>query len=268
MRAPHVRWQFLLCAFWVLAPFTSCKQSIEYRIIEVEKSAAWQPGDLILKDGSRIAADTITPTTLAAATAEPIAVVGFIQNGRPVGIGIKVSTASGTTAAWATSGTLAYAADIPAQRGTMAHRNTGKENFSYLVDYYKSNGSAAPKDDALTHCPVFRYAETYGTTSGVFPSLEGTPYETGWFIPSLNELYEIYQFRDRIRRTFYILHDCNTDPSTHISTLPSHSYWSSSQSSDMATQAYQISFYESYTQEIVLSLDKSQTRDIIVVHTF
>ena len=102
----------------------------------------------------------------------------------------------------------------------------GSDNWEYIC-------SIAPEgtQDAATNYPIFNFANTYGTTAG----LTGTDYETGWYVPSVAEVYEVYKNKEVIQTSL-------TKAGGFTIGISYCYYWSSSQSASFNFYAYMVYF--------------------------
>ena len=66
----------------------------------------------------------------------------------------------------------------------------GSDNWEYICSV-DPTGTA----DTATNYPSFNFANTYGTTAG----LTGTDYADGWYLPSIAELYQVYENKTAIQ---------------------------------------------------------------------
>ena len=97
--------------------------------------------------------------------------------------------------------------------------------------------------DPATNYPIFNFANTYGTTAG----LTNTDYETGWYVPSLAELYEVYKNKEVIQTSL-----------TKASGFKFGSweyYWSSSQCTSYKFTAYRVRLDDGRVSDVVKDCD-------------
>ena len=117
--------------------------------------------------------------------------------------------------------------------GTFSGNTDGSKNWGYICEA-DSVGTQNP----ATNYPVFDYALTYASTSG----LNGV-YSTGWYVPSLYEMYCIYRNRTAINKA---LSACGKTQLKGV-------YWTSSQDSsrnvpfDAADFQFNESWYGDYS---------------------
>ena len=83
--------------------------------------------------------------------------------------------------------------------------------------------------DPATNYPAFNFANTYGTTAG----LTGTGYESGWYVPSIAELCEVYKNKDVIQTSL---------TKAGGFTIGTSYYWSSSQRASSYAYVYLVDF--------------------------
>ncbi len=184
-------------------------------------------GDIILKDGTRVAVADVSSYTIDESN-KPVAVIAYFNDsGIAIGLGIKrnssfldwtcskvcyntsltdiISTVSGD----ATSG-YTFTGDLD-----------GSDNWEYICSV-DPDGSV----DAATNYPAFDFANNYGTETCGFDATDELA--SGWYIPSISELYEVYKKKSVIQSSLN-----KADGFYFIERTPL--YWSSSQCAEYAT---------------------------------
>ena len=198
-------------------------------------------GDIILTNGTKVSVANVATYTIDENN-KPIGVVAMISDvyGVPIPkvIGLQKSA---STLMWAPENTTGYNTKFtnivctPSQTGTGAAltatftRDTeGSGNWAEIcaVD---QEGTQAP----ATKYPIFNFANTYGTTAG----LTGTGYESGWYVPSLAELCEVYKNKEVIQTSL---------TKAGGFTIGTSHYWSSSQNASYYNDAYLVNFSNGY----------------------
>ena len=117
---------------------------------------------------------------------------------RTLGVGLK---RSGHEMKWCLNTANGYSTDIttiqciPSESAgayTFSGYKDGSDNLSQIAAFLANNGSA---DDTGTagNYPAFEYAKNYGSTNGCTGA-----YASGWYLPSIAELYQIYNQRNSI----------------------------------------------------------------------
>ena len=221
----------------------------------VKDTEGYSVGDIILADGSKVAVADVSTTTFATSGDKvPVAVVaGFNANGAVLGLGLKRSD---SYLIWAKSGTTGYNTsftDIIAKcSGSTSSGYTftgdldGSDNWEYICSV-DSTASA----NAETNYPAFNFAANYGTTQGYTDDLA-----SGWYIPSISELYEIYKNKETLQTSL-----------TEVGgfTIGTSYYWSSSQSSNNYSYAYKLNFSNGY---VYVSYGKNYNNYVLVVRAF
>ena len=133
-------------------------------------------GDFVLKDGTFLSKDETPISGTVAAV-----IVRAAKNDKPaLGVGI-VHNRSGL--AWCTSDAAGYNTNITALQGdTTTNYTDGSDGWEKL--------KAACSDVASIsgNYPAWNYSLTYAKTNGLTGNLA-----TGWYLPTLAELYTIYQ---------------------------------------------------------------------------
>ena len=131
-------------------------------------------GDFVLKDGTILSKDETPESGTVAAV-----IVRAAADGKPaLGVGIVHNTM-----AWCTSSAAGYSTNITALQGdTTTNYTDGSDGWEKL--------KAACSDVASIsgNYPAWNYSLTYAKTNGLTGNLA-----TGWYLPTLAELYTIYQ---------------------------------------------------------------------------
>ena len=171
---------------------------------------------------------------------KPIGVVAMISDvygiPTPKVIGLQESA---STLMWAPSGTTGYGKKFtniictPSKTGSGAASTATFTGDTDGSDNWEEICAVDPEgtQDAATNYPIFNFANTYGTTAG----LTDTDYETGWYVPSIAELCEVYKNKDVIQKSL-------TKASGF--TIGTSYYWSSSQYASYSLNVYVVYFYD------------------------
>ena len=241
------------------------------------KAAPNAVGDIVFNDGTATAYTegmTLSDEQKAAA----VAVIFYAGNdifhddtNRVLGIGLKNSWGSSTkTYIWAnenTAGCTNLIGNLKVSRSTT--QPSGEPYYSYkegIYTYYLTgaiNGSnswqalyeatvtlmAEDEQQLPENYPAFDYAKNYAINAG----LTGT-YATGWYMPSIAELQNIYSNKTQLET---ILTSLGGD------TLLGNYYWSSSQTSE-ATKAWQLRISDGS----ISSYDKDVSQYVCVIREF
>ena len=203
-------------------------------------------GDIVFSDGSATpyTADlTLTEEQKAAA----VAVIFYVGTGlnsgddtttsRTLGVGLAQNQSG---IAWCVSGAKAFSRDIttiqcPASGSagslTFTGDRNGSDNLSQISDFLHSESIT---DDTASEAsyPVFYFAKNYKSQTG--SRVSGTDYESGWYLPSIAELFQIWTKRTDLNKAIALCAGTEFD----LSRL----YWSSSQYTPNATFAYFLNF--------------------------
>ena len=185
-------------------------------------------GDIILTDGTTFDVANLDSYTTDENN-KPVAVVaGFNANGVVLGLGLKKSDSILMWAKYDTTGYNTSFTDIIAKYNrdtssgfTFTDDSDGSNNWDVICSV-DPEGSA----NAATNYPAFNFANNYGKWyTGDLAS--------GWYIPSISELYEIYKNKETLQTSL-----------TKVGgfTIGRSYYWSSSQSSDCYYGAYKLDF--------------------------
>ncbi len=232
--------------------FDDVKDTTTTTLQVIESVTSYEVGDIILTDGTKVSVNDVATYTIDENN-KPIGVVAMITdvNGVPTPkvIGLQKSA---TYLKWAPNLTTGFSTMFtnivctPSQTGsgaaltaTFTGDTDGSGNWAEIcaVD---PEGTA----DAATRYPAFNFANTYGTTAG----LTGTGYESGWYVPSLAELCEVYKNKDVIQTSLTKANGFN---------IGTDYYLSSSQSASTTNRTYAVGFKVGY----VLHTSKNETND-------
>ena len=158
----------------------SAVASASYLIIPTKATCV--PGDFVLKDGTMLPKDiTLTDTQKSNVAA---VIVRAAADGKPaLGVGI-VHNRSGL--AWCTTSAAGYNTNITALQGdkTSGYMD-GSDGWERLKEACSDAESNPEK------YPAWNYCRNYGATNGLTGDLA-----TGWYLPTVAELYTIYQNKD------------------------------------------------------------------------
>lgn len=176
----------------------------------------YEVGDIIFSDGSA------TPYTAKSLTSDQknkaIAVIFYIgtncsndEEVRTLGVGLRRylynehgSSAGYKYLSWCTKDANAFdllltpiLCDIGGKNGnlTFSGDKNGSDNFEQISAFLVESGI---EDDTGTaeNYPAFYYAKNYKSDSKTH--IADTDYETGWYLPTIAELYEIYKSQERV----------------------------------------------------------------------
>lgn len=110
---------------------------------------------------------------------------------------------------------------------TFTGTKNGSENLSKIASFLTENSST---DDTATerNYPAFYYAKNYKNKNGSHVS--GTKYESGWYLPSIAELFQIWKSKGTVNAASNL---CGA--SEFVGDIP---YWSSTQWSGSNTNKH------------------------------
>ncbi|MBR3813961.1 MAG: hypothetical protein IKK38_08815 [Spirochaetaceae bacterium] len=111
---------------------------------------------------------------------------------------------------------------------TFSGDTDGSNNLAQIATFLASNGSTDDTETTANY-PAFYWAKNYGTTNGCTGA-----YATGWYLPSIAELYQIYNMRTTIDAAIALCGLTNTFSSTW--------FWSASQSASLVNAACLLAF--------------------------
>ena len=215
-------------------------ESSETTTLKVIESVAssYEVGDIILTDGTKVSVANVETYTIDENN-KPIGVIAMITDDygvlTPKVIGLQKSASS---LKWAPEDTKGYNTKFtnivctPSKTGLWAATFTGDTDGS---DNWAEICAVDPTGtaDAATNYPIFNFANTYGTTAG----LTGTGYESGWYVPSIAELCEVYKNKKVIQTSLTKANGFYFGTSEYY-----YAYWSSSQYASNYDYASLVSF--------------------------
>lgn len=191
-------------------------------------------GDIVFNDGSatpyaKINERTTTPKITTEEKAAAIAVIFYVGTGlnsdvdgkpdntisRTLGVGLKHDR---NGRAWCANNSVnGYSINITKiQCTTDSGDKNGSDNYEQMAEF---EGITDTTD--LSNYPAFKFEKEYGTTNSL-----SAPYNEGWYLPSLAELYAIYNVKTIVNAASDL---CGG------SQFGSSSYWSSSQYASTAS---------------------------------
>lgn len=209
-------------------------------------------GDVLLTDGTRIKAENVQYGLPSGKNA--FAVIVSAPYGGVTGKAIGLQ--KGSSLKWAPSGTKGYNTNF--KEIQVYNRYSANSGYTFEGDLDGSDNweyicSIDPEgtQDAATNYPIFNFANTYGTTAG----LTGTDYETGWYVPSVAEVYEVYKNK--------VVTQTSLDAAKGF-TLGTSYYWSSSHYASSNYFAYPVDF----SRGNVNYKDKFGSNNVFVLQAF
>ncbi len=201
-------------------------------------------GDVLLSDGSFVAY-TSELTLTEAQKQNAIAVIYKVDGAKAYGVGLAHNKGG---LLWCSDSANAYnrnietircKPDVGGSAGNYTFRKTtdkdGSNNLKQIKDFLSAEGSGTSDDTegegAAERYPAFYFAENYEKQPGSHVS--GTDYESGWYLPTLAELFDIYKEKATVDAA---LDKCGG------SKFDRGYYWSSSQSASNVNCAYRLIF--------------------------
>ena len=211
-------------------------------------------GKIIIENGSLVSKDDFDSSTM---TAVAVAAALKYNGAELLGLGLQ----RGENLQWAPDKTVGYETDFvgikisqeqtdyDGNTGVYSYKFTGdldgKDNWEYICDVDPEGTK-----DAATNYPAFNFANTYGSTY-----LTGSNYEEGWFVPSANELYDIFVNKDMLHESLSLLEQ------EYLQWYGD--YWTSSQG---YYNEYSLFMYIS--ERSVNNTSKYDNRSVLAVHSF
>ena len=180
-------------------------------------------GDIILQDLTIVSSEGYTKDE----SNPPVAVVaGFNKDGQVLGLGLK----NCAEIAWAKKDTTGYTTSFT-EIITEYSKNTssgyefngdsdGSNNWDYICSIDTEGTDTA--EEIAENYPAFNFALNYGTNQSYKDELA-----SGWYIPSIVEMYEIYKNKDTVQASLTKVGGFSLDGNW---------YWSSSQYSTDSTR--------------------------------
>ena len=154
-------------------------ESIEADFV-VRDTSSYNVGDVMLSDGTKVDYQENQTFTDEQRT-KAVAVIGGFRNGVPLGVGIVHNKM-----AWCTSSAVGYSTNITTLQGG---KTSGYMDGSDGWEKLKADCSDAENNPEKY--PAWNYCRNYGATNGLTGDLA-----TGWYLPTVAELYTIYQNKD------------------------------------------------------------------------
>ena len=174
-------------------------------------------GDFVLKDGTILSKDETPESGTVAAV-----IVRAATNDKPaLGVGI-VHNRSGL--AWCTSSAAGYSKNITAlQGGITSDYMDGSDGWEKL------KAACSDAENNPENYPAWNYSLTYAKTNGLTGDLA-----TGWYLPTVAELYTIYQNQTAVDASL---------SKAGGSTFGTSWYWSCCQGPSLNDLARELGFY-------------------------
>ena len=174
----------------------------------VRDTSSYTVGDVMLSDGTKVDYQE-NQTFTDEQKSKAVAVIFGFRNGVPLGVGI-VHNRSGL--AWCTSSAEGYSKNITALQGdTTSGYMDGSDGWDKLKEACSDAESNPEK------YPAWNYCRNYGATNGLTGDLA-----TGWYLPTVAELYTIYQNKDVVNASL---------SKAGGSTFGTRTYWSCNETS-------------------------------------
>ncbi|MBP3459057.1 MAG: DUF1566 domain-containing protein [Lachnospiraceae bacterium] len=228
----------------IVKPDEALVESDNSTVKELEESennaviSQYEIGDIILADGSVIREADLT---IIDSSNVPIAVIaGFQEDGTAFGVGVHRSD---TPLQWAADDSGGYvtnfAENICIQESDFDFSGDIDGSDNWTVICAQDNEDTA---DAITNYPAFYFVNTYAETY----KLAGD-YASGWYMPSIAELCDIYQNREAVNDS--LQHIYSLDDHAAMNGLETNWYWSSSQASSEDDYAWFVHYFNGYAGE-------------------
>lgn len=159
-----------------------------------EATSRYQVGDIVLNDGTYLRG---VESVSSADIAKAIAVIYKVSGSAAYGVGLVHSTAG---LQWCTSSAAAFNTNIttiqcpPNESGGNLTFNEncdteGSDNLEQIAAFLGTSNDT----ETAENYPAFYFAKNYASQSGSHVS--GTAYASGWYLPTLSELYDIWKVK-------------------------------------------------------------------------
>lgn len=174
-------------------------------------------GEIMLADGTKVSRGDYTSID---STNPPVAVIaGFNDAGDALGLGLYKSG----TLAWSKEYTIEFPDIVciysaESEKYTFSGDLNGSDNWNAICA-----SDSAGTADAATNYPAFNWANTYGTT---YKEKLGAA-TGGWFIPSVSELYAVYENLAEVKQSLEKIKTLNSDYTDISFSGSNNCYWSS-----------------------------------------
>ena len=243
----------------------SANSKASVNVVSAEK--CYGVGDVLFVDGSCVKAKDVNSNILVENTSKPYGVVAAVPYGGGIAkvIGLQKSNED-ENKKWCNYETVGYNSSFPEICSDYNGFNSigftfygdldGSDNWSYICSI-DPEGSA----DAGVNYPVFAFANSYGVNAG----LEGTKYESGWYVPTVKELYDVYCNKDVVQKSLDAVGGFVLLPSERPSEY-FYEYWSSSTLSSVVHKASYVNFVVS-TSNNISSEGKTTSKNVLVMQT-
>ena len=201
-------------------------------------SAQYEIGDIIFADGSM--AKEAELTTIDSGNV-PIAVIaGFREDGTTFGVGVYRSD---VPLQWASDDSAGYTTNftntVCTQKSDFDFSGDmdGEDNWKAICDQDSEDTT-----DAAMNYPAFHFVNTYASNYNLSDEME-----SGWYMPSIAELCEIYQNRETINNS--LQHIYKLDEQAAMNGLETNWYWSASQAGAEDDYAWFVHYFNGYAGE-------------------
>ena len=217
-------------------------------------TVAKEVGDIVFNDGSAMPYTAFTALTDAEKDTKKTSAIALIfykgtglnsddaegnadnTTSRTLGVGLKHNRSG---LAWCTSPANAYSKNIttiqcPASGSAGALTFTGDKNGSDNLEQIEAFDGVDDTSTAANY-PAFDFAKNYSTHATNL----GENYASGWYLPSIAELFQIYANGKGTNKAFDIDAAIETLGGDKFSTPY---YWSSSQSASNDSNVYELDF--------------------------
>ena len=201
-------------------------------------SAKYEIGDIIFADGSM--AKEADLTTIDSGNV-PIAVIsGFREDGTAFGVGVHRSD---VPLQWASDDSAGYTTNftntVCTQKSDLDFSGDmdGEDNWKAICDQDSEDTT-----DAAMNYPAFHFVNTYASNYNLSDEME-----SGWYMPSIAELCEIYQNRETINNS--LQHIFRLDEQAAMNGLETNWYWSASQAGSQDDYAWFVHYFNGYAGE-------------------
>lgn len=194
------------------------KTGMKSSAVAEAKYAVSRVGDIVLNDGRIISNEDFNSSTMTA-----VAVIVRPKNGdvKALGVGLEI----GKQKNWCKSNL-----DAGIKMDGLVNISDGSNSWNYILSKITASYPQLPniEEDVKKNFEAFAYCKFYGENNSLNPSIK-----EGWYLPTTDELLEIYKNKDAIQSSF-------TKAGYTFSTISK--YWSCNQDNDAEDSAIVVNF--------------------------
>ncbi len=147
-------------------------------------------GDIVFSDGTAVSYG-VGLVLSGEQKSKAVAVIFYKEAGKMLGVGLRHDKAGRI---WCDTSAQAYSRNLPGITCTATRLSDGSFSFSGDIDGSDNIDQIGLSDSYIQwRYPAFYYAINY---KNEFSRVKGTRYESGWYLPSVAELYNIWKNKE------------------------------------------------------------------------